>query len=88
MVKSIRAEVRFLKEGSGSAGQWRCDGGTEAVRKMGSSEEPESRPARRIVRRNPRLSPRAGFTDVSRKIHGHGMYAVDHASYDPAPAAH
>ena len=28
------------------------------------------------------------FTDVTRKVDGHWMYIVDHASDDPAPAAH
>lgn len=27
------------------------------------------------------------YTDVSRKVHGHWMHAVDQASDDPAPAA-
>jgi uncharacterized protein (TIGR02246 family) len=34
------------------------------------------------------VTERGRFTDVSRKIHGHWMYAVDHASDDPAPAMH
>jgi uncharacterized protein (TIGR02246 family) len=34
------------------------------------------------------VTERGRFTDVSRKVHGHWMYAVDHASDDPAPAAH
>lgn len=34
------------------------------------------------------VTERGRFTDVSRKVHGNWMYAVDHASDDPAPAAH
>jgi uncharacterized protein (TIGR02246 family) len=34
------------------------------------------------------VTERGRYTDVSRKVHGHWMYAVDHASDDPAPAAH
>jgi uncharacterized protein (TIGR02246 family) len=32
------------------------------------------------------VTERGRFTDVSRKVHGHWLYAVDHASDDPAPA--
>ena len=34
------------------------------------------------------VTERGRFTDVSRMIKGRWMYAVDHASDDPAPAAH
>lgn len=34
------------------------------------------------------VTERGRFTDVSRKVGGHWMYAVDHASDDPAPATH
>jgi len=34
------------------------------------------------------VTERGRFTDVSRKVDGHWMYAVDHASDGPAPAAH
>lgn len=34
------------------------------------------------------VTERGRFTDVSRKVNGHWMYAVDHASDDPTTAAH
>ncbi|MEO8998878.1 MAG: nuclear transport factor 2 family protein [Rhodanobacter sp.] len=34
------------------------------------------------------VTERGRFTDVSRKVNGHWMYAVDHASDDSTPAAH
>ena len=34
------------------------------------------------------VTERGRFTDVTRKVDGRWMYAVDHASDDPAPAAH
>lgn len=65
MVKSIRAEVCFLKEGSGVARQWRSGGERKRSGKTGSSEEPEPHPARRIVRR---ITTRETVMPMIRKV--------------------